>query len=276
MGLPIGHRSGVPLRTGHISGLNAIPIRHGVPFYSPAPLFHPPTNIHGSADIIFSTSANLSGVNSPVGITGSANIVFGTSGHLVGIPGKVIPPDSERMVSAEDWIKFHATGKLSRYSKMSGVSWMIFYDVKGNLSVAPVQLGYGLLYNWYAVNTGKLAPTGCHVPTSDEWDILRLFVTITEAGGELKEIGTTHWQTPNTGATDNYGFTALPVGYRESPPTNLFDGMGFYAIWWSSTDQGGGLATTLELHYNDDDSWGGPKLYNWGLSVRCLLDDPGS
>jgi uncharacterized protein (TIGR02145 family) len=74
---------------------------------------------------------------------------------------------------------------------------------------------YGALYNWNAVNSGKLCPPGWHVPTQAEWETLRNFLgSVATAGAKLKETGTSHWQSPNTGATDEYGFKALPGGER--------------------------------------------------------------
>ena len=72
---------------------------------------------------------------------------------------------------------------------------------------------YGALYNWYAVNTGKLAPKGWHVPTNDEYTTLITFLGgESVASSKLKESGTSHWQSPNTEATNQSGFTALPGG----------------------------------------------------------------
>jgi uncharacterized protein (TIGR02145 family) len=70
---------------------------------------------------------------------------------------------------------------------------------------------YGALYNWHAVNTGKLCPTGWHVPSGDEWIAMVTYLG-DNAGGKLKEEGTVHWQTPNEGATNETGVTALPGG----------------------------------------------------------------
>ena len=86
----------------------------------------------------------------------------------------------------------------------------------GNLKDDAAQSNtYGRLYNWYAVNSGKLAPAGWHVPTHAEWQTLIDFVSdAATAGGKLKEAGYTHWQAPNTGATDEFGFKALPGGWR--------------------------------------------------------------
>ena len=78
-----------------------------------------------------------------------------------------------------------------------------------------IQLVMEQLYNWYAVNTGKLCPEGWHVPTDDEWTILTDYLGgKSVAGGKLKETGTSHWLSPNTGATNETGFTGLPTGYR--------------------------------------------------------------
>jgi uncharacterized protein (TIGR02145 family) len=78
---------------------------------------------------------------------------------------------------------------------------------------------YGAMYNWYAVNTGRLCPTGWHVPSSAEWDNLVLtldpeatldnIVQSEVAGGKLKEAGPDHWGSTNI-ATNESGFTALP------------------------------------------------------------------
>ena len=87
---------------------------------------------------------------------------------------------------------------------------------------------YGLLYNWYSVNTAKLAPKGWHVPTDAEWKTLTEYLGGNSvAGGKLKEVGTTHWYSPNTGADNSSGFTALPGGYRDYDGT--FSRVGYTA-----------------------------------------------
>ena len=95
---------------------------------------------------------------------------------------------------------------------------------------------YGRLYNWFAVDDGReICPTGWHIATDAEWTILSDYLGGRHiAGGKLKEAGTTHWASPNTGATNSSGFTGLPSGMRSSVD-GIFgyqtEGCGF----WSNT-----------------------------------------
>jgi len=95
---------------------------------------------------------------------------------------------------------------------------------------------YGALYNWYNVSTGKLCPTGWHVPSVTEWTTLINYLGgESVAGGKLKETGTTHWVTPNTGATNTSGFTALPAGIRYSNTDDFAESLGGETDFWTST-----------------------------------------
>lgn len=130
---------------------------------------------------------------------------------------------------------------------------------------------YGALYNWYAVNTVKLCPAGWHSPADPELTALSDFLGGDDiAGGKLKEMGTTHWASPNEGATNESGFTALPSGYRSW--NGNFNLAGTYTCIWSSSE------------LNDLEGWF-REIYGWkpnftrsedfkeyGFSVRCLKD----
>ncbi|MCD4679706.1 MAG: fibrobacter succinogenes major paralogous domain-containing protein [Bacteroidales bacterium] len=130
---------------------------------------------------------------------------------------------------------------------------------------------YGALYNWYTVNTGMLCPTGWHVPTDVEWtELIDFLGGENVAGGKLKEIGTDHWVSPNIGATDENGFTALPGGYRN------FDGV-FYNIgengnWWSSTEDGTGGAWYRKIQNSITDVSRLSYMKQRGFSIRCVKD----
>lgn len=131
---------------------------------------------------------------------------------------------------------------------------------------------YGRLYNWYAVDDSRnIAPEGWHVPTDAEWQTLVDYLGGSSvAGGKLKETGTTHWNPPNEGATNESGFTALPGGFRYD--YGHFYSMGVSAAFWSSTEDDGGHAWSRHLDFFhsqvvrlDDDKWA-------GFSVRCVRD----
>jgi len=128
---------------------------------------------------------------------------------------------------------------------------------------------YGALYNWYTVNTNKLCPRGWHVPTDAEWATLTTYLGgESVAGGKLKETGTTHWLRPNTGATNETGFTALSSGGRyEDGRFYDLDSKGY---WWSSTEEGEASAWCFQLQYaiRGINRVGSSKPF--GMSIRCL------
>jgi uncharacterized protein (TIGR02145 family) len=131
---------------------------------------------------------------------------------------------------------------------------------------------YGALYNWYAVNSGKLCPAGWHVPSDAEWNTMINYVgSETIAGGFLKETLTTHWTTPNTGATNQYGFTALPGGVRYTSGTFYF--LKNVGYWWSSTESSTTSAWHRVMYYNSVNVDKITNSKNLGLSVRCIKDN---
>ena len=131
---------------------------------------------------------------------------------------------------------------------------------------------YGPLYNWSTVNTGKLCPSGWHVPDNNELTILTDYLGgISVGGGKLKETGTIHWVTPNTAATDDFNFKGLPGGSRGA--TGAYGNIGKYSYWWVNTAH----------PFDPDYAWGYVLSYisaeiiraNYyykkdGFSVRCV------
>ncbi len=128
---------------------------------------------------------------------------------------------------------------------------------------------YGALYNWYTINTGKLCPEGWHVPNNDEWLTLIMYAGGTQTGGDkLKESGTTHWGSSNTGATNETGFTGLPAGERYND--GYFFGPGGLGLWWSSTEQDN-LNGMMEYIYSHVPVVSlGANYKPGGISVRCI------
>jgi uncharacterized protein (TIGR02145 family) len=131
---------------------------------------------------------------------------------------------------------------------------------------------YGALYNWYTVHTGKLCPDGWHAPSNDEWSELTNYLGgVNIAGGKLKETGTTHWLSPNEGATNETGFTALPGGYRSS--NGGFDYIGNLGYWWSATEYDSGSAWYRNMTSNFSHIYQNDGNKGYGFSVRCVRDD---
>jgi uncharacterized protein (TIGR02145 family) len=129
---------------------------------------------------------------------------------------------------------------------------------------------YGGLYNWYAVNTAKLCPSGWHVPSDDEWTTLINYLGGESiAGGKMKEAGTSHWQSPNTGADNSSGFAALPGGYSWS---GSFDDASDDAGFWSATEYDASGAWYRVLYYGSATVYKGSDHKAYGFSVRCVKD----
>jgi uncharacterized protein (TIGR02145 family) len=154
---------------------------------------------------------------------------------------------------------------------------------------------YGVLYNWPAAMAGEassnenpssvqgVCPSGWHMPSDDEWKQLEIYLGMSQVdadaagvfrgtteGGKLKETGTNHWNSPNEGATNSSGFTALPSGCRVNDGS--FISVGCYGDWWSATECGAANAWERRLdHYY---SSVGRTTYGKaeGFSVRCVRD----
>ncbi|OFY43216.1 MAG: hypothetical protein A2X18_09245 [Bacteroidetes bacterium GWF2_40_14] len=131
---------------------------------------------------------------------------------------------------------------------------------------------YGRLYTWYVVNDSRnICPVGWHVPTNAEWTTLATFLGgLSVAGGKLKEAGTGHWQNPNLGATNSSGFTALPGGYHSS--LGFFDTIGYYGLWWSSTEITITNAGYLNMGKDYVELFMSNYTKSYGFSVRCVKD----
>ncbi len=142
---------------------------------------------------------------------------------------------------------------------------------------------YGRLYNWdAAVDSRNIAPVGWHVPTDAEWKQLEMYLGMsqteadatgrrgTDEGGKLKEVGTAHWVSPNTGSTNESGFSALPGGHRNYD--GIFSSMGRVAAFWSSTVRIGNGAWYRILGYDYSEVSRNSYSEQGGFSVRCVKD----
>jgi uncharacterized protein (TIGR02145 family) len=135
---------------------------------------------------------------------------------------------------------------------------------------------YGALYNWYAVNSGKLCPDGWHVPSATEFTTLITYLGGESiAGGKLKEAGTEHWAEPNAGATNVSGFTALPGGgrYNIHSESGAFADIGYGCYIWSATE--GTIADSgysFDVVFNLAACTRNEYSRNDGGAVRCIKD----
>lgn len=142
---------------------------------------------------------------------------------------------------------------------------------------------YGALYTYAAAtngdNTGTgvqgVCPTGWHIPSDDEWTILTTYLGGNSvAGGKLKSTCMELWNDPNTGATDERGFSALPGGLRESYIEGAFHYDGVYSYWWSATEDS---SSSLGAWYHSfaylyTNVYRDLNYKSYGFSVRCIKD----
>jgi len=131
---------------------------------------------------------------------------------------------------------------------------------------------YGALYNWYAVTDPKgLCPTGWHIPSNAELTTLTTYLGGLElAGGKMKESGTQYWHSPNTGADNSSGFTALGAGYRDM--NSVFAHFMELDYIWSSSEYSSTHGISRKLYHDNVVISFSGNYKNSGFSVRCIKD----
>ena len=159
----------------------------------------------------------------------------------------------------------------SNYTNIASVPMMSYYNNNTTIGVT-----YGALYNWYAVDTKRLCPTGWHVPSDAEWTILTDYLG-GESGAGLKLKSTTGWNLVDTSGlngTNEVNFTALPGGFRNYSD-GVFNALGESGGWWSATADEISDAWSRNVRGSTSDvnrvTRASPKR-GLGRSVRCLMD----
>jgi uncharacterized protein (TIGR02145 family) len=129
---------------------------------------------------------------------------------------------------------------------------------------------YGRLYNWYAVvDIRNICPFGWHIPSDNEWTSLSNYLGGNNiAGGKMKEEGIAHWSSPNIGATNETGFTALPGGSRDSG--GVFKYIGSDGGWWTCTENDSISAFLWSMYYLNTRLSRKDFYKKDGFSVRCV------
>jgi len=169
------------------------------------------------------------------------------------------------------------------YSDGAAINEVWSYNNKDSLAKI-----YGCFYSWKAAMRNAASsdfipsgvqgtcPAGWHLPSNAEWSILiNRYGGMGQAGAKLKESGTQHWKAPNTGATNESGFTALPCGLHYQPGGG-FGVMGYTGVWWTSYVWDGYYYYVGMSNENSNAMQGG--IYTgtgsnyWDCSVRCLKD----
>jgi uncharacterized protein (TIGR02145 family) len=174
------------------------------------------------------------------------------------------------LIGSQCWMK-------ENLNYATGNSWC-YGDLDTNCSI------FGRLYDWYTIMNGAassnsvpsgvqgICPTGWHVPSYEEWNIIGIYLGGWGiAGKKMKEAGFAHWFPPNTG-TNESGFTALPGGGSGANGSNFQD-LGSDGHWWSSLEnEDGTFAWAVTLTCDSDPMISGLGLKTIGLSLRCLRD----
>jgi uncharacterized protein (TIGR02145 family) len=146
---------------------------------------------------------------------------------------------------------------------------------------------WGLLYNWAAIATGKLAPSGWHVPSDSDWSVLENFLITngfnydgtTNTNRIAKALAVKEdWQAmPNAGAIGNdlgsnnrSGFSAFPSGFRDAKGVFLYRWNS--CLWWSATESGASQAWDRSLNNSFSSLFRSADNKKVGESVRLVKD----
>ena len=178
----------------------------------------------------------------------------------------------------------HVTGTLHTHCSDNGIIEKYCY-INDPANCAT----YGGFYAWNEMmnytttpSTQGICPSGWHIPTDAEWCTLTTYLDATvncntlgwsgtNAGGKMKETGTTHWVSPNIGATNSSGFTALGAGYRDF--NGDFSNLMGDAYFWSSSEHSAAAGFYRNLNSDGADVYQYYDNKAYGFSVRCIKDN---
>jgi uncharacterized protein (TIGR02145 family) len=229
-------------------------------------------------------------------ITTTSNINFSSIGTPIGKFGngvKDIDGNSYKTVvlGTQEWMAENL--KVTKYNNGTAITFIkdtnqwiynksgAYCNYANNDSIGAI---YGKLYNWYAVDTKKLCPTGWHSPSESDWTQLSNYLGgETGLGEKLREIELKHWLAPDnytTTATNSSLFSALPGGLRlgEMKPDNQnkinFIGLTYSGYWWSTEtiNYSSDKARVFIIDKNNGTYNSSNYLKSSGLSIRCLKD----
>ena len=205
----------------------------------------------------------------------SISFTFGISGNVIDIDGNIYDTIH---IGNQVWLKqnlkaIHYDNGDAIPNIINNTAWSVLtqggycdYNNNDNISII-----YGRLYNNYAVTDSRnLCPSGWHIPSDAEWTTLTNYLGGEAiSGGKLKETGLTHWNAPNTGATNETGFTALPGGHRNY--TGSYGLFGTDCYFWTSTQLNNNYDAWYRFIVNDNATvFRGSDSKVMGGYVRCI------
>lgn len=165
----------------------------------------------------------------------------------------------------------HAPGEATWAALIEG-GYCVFQNKTDDAFIST----YGFLYNFHAVNTGKLSPAGWHMPTNAEWNtLMNTLGGETVAGQKLRETGSMHWvnYASTVAGTNESGFTGLPGESRAA--SGIFpSGVGTNGHFWTATADVGtaGNAFSWDLHHGTAVATRYSEKMVRGFSVRLVKD----
>jgi uncharacterized protein (TIGR02145 family) len=261
----------IALTTKTVDGTGTGSFTSNLTGLSPSTLYYVRAYATNSAGTAYGNQQTLT-TTTAVSDVFNPNLTYGTMSDNDGNTYKTI------VIGTQTWMAENL--KTTRYrngnpitTNLSNAAWQNTssgaYDVY-NFDAANNST-YGKLYNWYAVADPRgLCPAGWHVPTDAEWTTLENFLGGASVAGVKLKSTSTIWNSPNTGATNESGFSGLPGGLR-----NIFGScynIGNDGYWWSSTENSSTLAWSRSQGSYFGDSHRNDLSKADGLSVRCLRD----
>lgn len=223
--------------------------------------------------MIFPTSCRkCEDINNPTQ-SNTVKDIDGNIYHTVTIGTQVWMVENLRTTKLNDGTEIPNVSDKTAWDELATLGYCWYNNETSN------KIFYGGLYNWYAINSGKLCPKGWHIASDDEWKQLEKALGMTQAQADLDDWRgtdqgtqmktTSVWYNSGNG-TNTSGFSALPGGYRDS--FGVFYYIGINGFWWTSTENssshawyrylGGGFAKVTRSTY----------FKNGGFNVRCIKD----
>ena len=188
----------------------------------------------------------------------------GQSGTYTGNDGRIYPTIC---IGTQEWLAVNLAETL--YRNGTGIP-----KITNNTGWAALTTGAICAYSNDETNVFKsvnIAPAGWHIPSAEEWNILRTFL-VSNRGGKLKEVGLKYWLPPNTGATNEYGFNARGSSYRNADGTFSFL-LNTVSAYASTTVINVDQYIIKQCKYEDGDFYQSNPKFQTGVSIRPIKDD---